>query len=262
MFHLAQNIKLIRQLSGKTQTEFGQKLEATKAMIVSYEIGKAQPSSLFLSRLSKYAGVSVKEIESKILKEDDIDKTQLEKVFKVENVNRGTSASQILSDSGNGEENYLQKRRAQKAISVPYMVPLVPVKAQAGYARAYNNTDFINQLELYPILPNIDPRGAVWRFFEIQGESMEPGLFNSDLVLVSMVPPVDWQDIKKGQVYVIVTEEEVYIKLVYPKDRDTWILSSSNKRHKQKEILITEIKEVWKYQRHVTNKIQLKTENK
>ena len=154
-------------------------------------------------------------------------------------------------------ENYLQKRREIKnTATAPYMVPLVPVKAQAGYAQSYNSTDFINQLELYPILPGIDPRGAVWRFFEVQGDSMEPGLFNSDLVLVSMVPPADWPDIKKGQVHVIVTHDDVYVKLIYPKDKDTWILTSSNKRHRQKEIAIADVKEVWRYRRHVTNKIQ------
>jgi phage repressor protein C with HTH and peptisase S24 domain len=152
--------------------------------------------------------------------------------------------------------SYLEKRRAQKNSFVPFMVPLVPVKAQAGYAKSYSNSDFINDLELYPILPGIDPRGAVWRFFEVEGDSMETGLYDTDLVLVSMVPPEDWKDVKKGQVYVVVTDEAVYIKLIYPKDAEHWILASSNPRHKQRTIAIKDVKELWRYRRHVTNKIQ------
>lgn len=152
---------------------------------------------------------------------------------------------------------YLQQRRDKKAVSIPFLVPLVSVKAQAGYARSYANTDFINQLESFPILPGIDPRGAVWRFFEVQGDSMEPSLYNTDLVLVSMVPSEDWKDIKRGQVHVIITEDQVFIKQIYQKDAGHVILKSTNKKHKDKIIAYTDIKEIWLYRRHVTNKIQL-----
>lgn len=81
MFHLAQNIRLVRLVSGKTQTEFGRQFQASKAMIVSYEKGKANPDELFISRLSKYSGVSEKDLLNKQLHEADI-KKQLEKVEK------------------------------------------------------------------------------------------------------------------------------------------------------------------------------------
>lgn len=152
-------------------------------------------------------------------------------------------------------ETFLEKRRAQKNISTPFMVPLVPVKAQAGYAKSYNNSDFINDLELYPILPGIDPRGAVWRFFEVQGDSMETRLYDNDLVLVSMVPPEDWKDVKKEQVYVVVTEEAVYVKIIYPKDADHWILKSSNKRHKERIVAVKDVKELWRFRRLVSSRI-------
>lgn len=72
------------------------------------------------------------------------------------NVSRGTHVSEPA-------EPYLKRRQAQKNHSGPFMVPLVPVTAQAGYSQAYNNTDFINQLEYYPIVPGIDPHGAISR---------------------------------------------------------------------------------------------------
>jgi phage repressor protein C with HTH and peptisase S24 domain len=55
---------------------------------------------------------------------------------------------------------------------------------------------------------------------------------------------------------VVVTDEAVYIKLIYPKDAEHWILASSNPRHKQRTIAIKDVKELWRYRRHVTNKIQ------
>lgn len=153
-------------------------------------------------------------------------------------------------------QDFIKRRREQKNSGHTTMVPLVPVKAQAGYAHSYSNTDFLNKLELYPILPGIDPRGAVWRYFEVQGDSMEPGLYERDLVLVSMVPPEDWKDVKKEQVYVIVTGEEVLIKLIFPIDRENWLLRSTNKRHKDRKLEISNIKELWYFRRLVSNKLQ------
>lgn len=94
MLPISSNIKLIRELSGKTQAEFGQKFDASKAMIISYEKGKAQPSFLFVDRLAKHAGVQAIRLMKETLKEDDIDKDKLEKLFKVENVYSGTSEDQ------------------------------------------------------------------------------------------------------------------------------------------------------------------------
>jgi phage repressor protein C with HTH and peptisase S24 domain len=151
--------------------------------------------------------------------------------------------------------DYLKQRREQKNSSGPFLVPLVPVKAQAGYARSYDDIAFINQLEMYPILPGIDHRGQVWRYFEIQGDSMEPALFERDLVLVSMVSPEDWADLRNDQVYVIVTEKDVLIKIVHRQDKENWILASSNKRHKQRIIRVEDVREVWLFRRHISSKL-------
>lgn len=152
---------------------------------------------------------------------------------------------------------YIQMRRSQKNEPKPYTVPLVPVKAQAGYARKFDQTAFIDQLELYPILPGIDPRGATWRYFEVQGDSMENALFDSDLVLVSMVPPEDWNDIKFDQVYVIVTSEDLLIKIIRLRNSNSWILDSVNKRYKKFEVAISDVKELWKFKRRISNKLKI-----
>jgi transcriptional regulator with XRE-family HTH domain len=70
--HLADNLTLIRKLTGTTQPEFGSLFNATKAMIVSYEKGKASPDDLFLSRLSDRIGITEVDIRRKRLSEKDI----------------------------------------------------------------------------------------------------------------------------------------------------------------------------------------------
>lgn len=83
MTHLSRNIKLIRSVLRKTQHEFGEQLDASKAMIVSYEKGKAKPDELFISRLCKIGGVKEDDLRNKTLVEDDL---KLKKVNKVEKI--------------------------------------------------------------------------------------------------------------------------------------------------------------------------------
>lgn len=78
--HLRSNIKLIRQLSRKTQTEFGELFGATKAMIVSYEKGKAQPDELFIKKLAKLADVTEEQLTNEDLSDKLIEGEMLEKV--------------------------------------------------------------------------------------------------------------------------------------------------------------------------------------
>lgn len=75
---LAHNIKLIRNLTGTTQPEFGALFGATKAMIVSYESGKAKPDDLMLVRLAERLGLTKSEIEKKELTEKDIKAEKVE----------------------------------------------------------------------------------------------------------------------------------------------------------------------------------------
>ena len=89
---------------------------------------------------------------------------------------------------------FYKERQASKINGGPFMVPLVPVKAQAGYSKAYSSIDFIGQLEVYPIVPGIDHRGAIWRYFQVDGDSMVNTFTDGDYVLASQVPREDWDD--------------------------------------------------------------------
>jgi transcriptional regulator with XRE-family HTH domain len=93
MMHLRENIKLIRLLSNMTQPNFGKLFGATKAMIVSYEKGKANPDSLFINRLAKFAGISESQLKNTKLTEDLIKLDKEEKVLKGERKRQKEAAS-------------------------------------------------------------------------------------------------------------------------------------------------------------------------
>jgi phage repressor protein C with HTH and peptisase S24 domain len=176
----------------------------------------------------------------------------------------GKNAPHESDLNGNSVEEdrpgYMLHRRNLKNISSPFMVPLLPVAARAGYAQSYPDTQvFIQDLELYPILPGTDHRGAQWLYVEIKGDSMEPTLFEKDYILVSMVPRFEWVNVKPGKPYVILVAEEVLVKFIHkmPGDSKHWILASANKRIKQRKIAIADVKELWVFQGRQTKELTI-----
>lgn len=154
-----------------------------------------------------------------------------------------------------GKSNYLSKRRGQKSMNQPFLVPMVPFKAQAGYVRSFDQIEFLDTLEKYALPPAVDHRGAIWRYFEIGGDSMEPSFHEGDIVLCSQVPYEDWQHIRNFYVYVLITHDGMFIKRVYQKTIDEWVLISENdKLYDQVLIDAKSIRELWVMRRHIVNK--------
>lgn len=150
---------------------------------------------------------------------------------------------------------YLQKRNQQKNQPTPYMVPFVPVKAQAGYVRAIDQSMFVDAMEKYAIPPGVDYHGAIWRYWEIEGDSMEPSFHSGDIILTSQVHKMDWEQLRNFYLYVIVTEERVIFKRLYCMNPLEWVLISENEEHYPQQILQAEsVKEVWVYRRSIVNK--------
>lgn len=146
---------------------------------------------------------------------------------------------------------YTIRRREQKLTDEPYMVPFVDIPAQAGYTKAYQQRDYIASLKKYPILPDVDPTGAIWRYFQIEGTSMEPEFRAGDVILSSQVNSEDWQEVKNYHTHVIVTDEELLIKDVYRDSPKEWILLSQNEEVEPRLIKVENIRQVWVMRRHV-----------
>lgn len=66
------NIKLIRELSGKTQVEFAKLIKTNVSNLKTYENTDVKPKAFLIWNISQFAGVSTDDLENKKLKPDDI----------------------------------------------------------------------------------------------------------------------------------------------------------------------------------------------
>lgn len=155
--------------------------------------------------------------------------------------------------------SYLTRRFNEKnsVTQEPFMVPFVPIKAQAGYVRAHDQTTYVATLEKYALPPGVNPRGAVWLYWQVEGDSMEETFFEEDIVLTSQVPEMDWEEnLRNFYIYIIVTDEFVCIKRLayYPDDKTKIVMISDNEAYEQRLISIAEIKEIWLYRRTIATR--------
>lgn len=110
MLHLARNLKLIRKLSGLTQPSFGNKFDATKSMVISYEQARAEPDELYIERVAKFASISEDDLKNKRLTVEEL--TKVPKVQKVyaEATGQPLSAARVKIDL----QDYIELLAAQK----------------------------------------------------------------------------------------------------------------------------------------------------
>jgi phage repressor protein C with HTH and peptisase S24 domain len=229
------NVKKIRELYGLTQEQLAVSLSLTRELINKIEKGKAKVSKGTSLRLEKF----VRERESEFYSHD------------------ATILGQPVTSEVSSLPYHLQ-RREQKVERKTVWVPLVGVKAQAGYVKGYEQVDFIESLDKYSLPPGVHPGGAQWSYFEIDGDSMEPTFSSSDVILASMVHAEDWQEIKNLCVYVILTADSLLVKRIIRKSSTEWILVSDNTEvYPHRTILVSDIKELWIFRRHIHSKVSI-----
>lgn len=157
------------------------------------------------------------------------------------------------------DETYLSKRRFQKNVDIELRVPLVSVKARAGYVSSYDSVDLINSLDKYAIPPGVTYTGAIWQYFEVDGDSMDPVLTTGDYVLCSQVPNEDWtNNIRNYYIYVLVTNTEILIKRIFVKPNGKWVLISDNEENfKQQYFDPATLKELWIFRRLIKKSLKI-----
>ena len=231
----AYNLVEIRELSGLSQTEFARKLGITREVVNKMESGKMNISKRTIARLQNY------------LQEHPIG-------YNLGDVN-------ILGKSSHDSEKRSRQLSFRKQLLVDknsastYLVPLVGIKAQAGYVKGFEEVDFMETLDQYSLPPGVNPIGAVWRYFEIDGDSMEPTFSSGDVVLATMVPHEDWNDIKNFCVYVVLTSDQLLIKRLFRKSATEWVLVSDNEEVAPQKVLnVEDVKQLWLMRRHIRSK--------
>ena len=121
-------------------------------------------------------------------------------------------------------------------------IELVPHKAAAGYLNGYADPEYIRELPRFklPILTQ-----GTYRAFEITGDSMLP-ILPGTIVIGEWVE--NFQDLKNGKPYVLVTQREgiVYKRVFnYLQENGKLFLVSDNRQYAPYQIDAAEVIEAW-----------------
>lgn len=133
---------------------------------------------------------------------------------------------------------------------------LVPVHAQAGYTRQYNEAVFLEQLRPYRV-PSFEQ--GTYRAFEVSGDSMEPTINHADIVVASFVD--NWRLLEPNAVYVVVTFESVMLKRIPHRITDPSkevMLMSDNPDVKPYSLDVSDIQQLWRVQGYISRYIPSK----
>ena len=131
----------------------------------------------------------------------------------------------------------------------PDTIPLVPVRAAAGYQKGFPDAEYVKELP-HLALPFLGKGN--FRAFEISGDRMLP-LASGTIVIGEKLERLS--DLRDGKTYVLVTRNEgiVYKRVFnYIRDRGVLSLVSDNKRYKPYSIDPMEIHEAWAAKAYVS----------
>lgn len=224
----------IRKSLGLNQNSFARKIGYSREVVSKVENGKMEPSKWFVEAVLRFKNdyqFQVTEPDVKIL-------------------------GKFSQEPKKITQPFYKQIQTLKNFPSEYLVPLVGIKAQAGYVKGFEQTDFIETLEKYSLPPGVNPKGLEWSYFEVDGDSMEPTISAEDILLTSLLPHEDWNDLKNFCVYVILTDEQLLVKRVYRKNEREWILISDNSEtNPQVSIDLSKIKQVWTLRRHIRSKV-------
>lgn len=210
---IAHNLRYLRSNKGSTLEDVRRYLGLSgKSSYRAYEQGDAVPSIHILMKLASYFDVSLDELVR---------------------VN-------LLKESTNATD---------KKLVVPE-VPVVGVKARAGYISGFHDDTFIDNLETIKI--PYKPYGVA-RAFQIDGDSMEPEVSDGSYVVGIKV---DRNGIQSGKNYIIITGDgDVVYKMVMISG-DKLNLISRNPKYPPIVLEGKNVKEMWRYFCHINKVVQ------
>lgn len=235
MSQLAEKIRKARKSKGYSQQEMAELLNVPRSSYAEWE-KSTEPKASIMTKIAEILEINFAEYSESL----------------TSNESSNNQSESVAEESG----NYIAMRRLKKNKDDQFYAPFLPIKARAGYTSTYDQITFIEELEKYAIPPGINPAGAQWMYFEIEGDSMLPELEERDTILASMVPPEDWQELRNFYVYVIVTETQLMVKRVFRKSPEEWVLISDNEAvYGQVIQKVEEVKELWVLRRLIKAKV-------
>lgn len=232
------NIRILRNRRKRTQDIVAGELSMSRSTLNSYENGSIKNPTLdALMIFSKYFRLSI----------DTLVKVDLSKLSDFQ-----------LSELERGNDVYVTGSRLRViATTVDSQnrenIEVVPLKAKAGYKNGFADPEFIKKLPTFqlPLLLN----DRKYRMFQISGDSMLP-IPDKSWVIGEYLE--NWYDIKDGEAYVVLTQEEGLVFKVVTnllKKKKTILLKSLNTIYETYELHVGEIREVWKFCNYISNEL-------
>ena len=201
------NLSFLRSEYNKTLDEMSELLGLSgKSSYRAYENGDAVPSVHILMKLASFYDVSLDEL--------------------------------VRFDLSKKETTNI------KTIDEPE-VPVVPIKARAGYVSGFQDDHFIDNLQTIKI--PYKPYG-ITRAFQIDGNSMEPEV-NDGAYVVGI--KIDQNELQSGKNYIVVTDDGDIVYKMVIENQNSLNLISRNPKYPAKEVDKEKIKEMWKYYCHL-----------
>jgi transcriptional regulator with XRE-family HTH domain len=261
-----QRIRAVRKEARLSQQEFAEALEISQSYVSSLEQGGREASRNVIDKLMERFGVSPSWLHTGQgpARLDAMNSNKVQGVFSALSPHsvinavvapepraapvtpmEGPQLDQWLSGQGERLLTVTVDSRNDPAIA------LVPVKAQAGYARHRVEPVFMQELPVLQ-LPDNRFRFGTYRAFEINGDSMEPTLFGTDVVVCRYVE--DWRWLRDHELYVVVLKEDVLVKRVRNRiqHQQRVDLMSDNQFYPVFTVPVTEIVEVWQVSARLT----------
>ena len=231
------NIKLLRRRRNRTQDEVAGQLQMKRSTLSGYENRVAQPGLDVLLQFSEYYQIAV----DTLLKIDlsGMSETQLRQLEHGEDVFIRGGSLRILASTvnANNEEN----------------IELVPEKARAGYTNGFADPEFIRELQVFQ-LPFLS-KNKKYRTFQLQGDSMLP---IPDKAWVTGEYILNWKEIKTGEACIILTlDEGIVFKIIENnmEQEGTLTAYSLNPLYEPFDIMIGEIREIWKFAHFISHEL-------
>lgn len=215
------NIRYLRKVKNLTQEGLAQMLDVKRAVIGSYEEGRAVPRIGLMQKMAQLLNVSIEDFANRDLS------------FVAEHTEKKSSsmvnAPRILTtvvDSFNNEK-----------------IVFIPQKASAGYTTGYADPEFVAQLPAFNLpLPGLAPE-RTYRVFQIEGESMLP-IPSGSFIIGEYTS--DAYDVVDGSCYIVLTHAEgIVYKRIYKED-DKIQFKSDNPEYKPYRLPVSEIVELWR----------------
>jgi len=212
-----------------------------------------------IARIRKILNLSQKEFASRIsisqaaLSQLESGKTSLSigTVYKLVEV-FGINTDWLLF----GEGHIFQRHKIVTAKGTPPghdlaskpLTPLVTKDAEAGYLEKCQDPEFIKTLDGYRI-PGFEEGN--FRMFQVSGNSMNPSLFDDEIVIAEALE--DFDSVQANRMSVIITKEGIVVKRVFPQPNRSLLFKSDNPKFKSYKVTYQNIIEMWEIKAKITS---------